>query len=338
MIGRSLATQGRVTLPASTLFATGSLYLRWGLAPLYIFEPRRELVALTEFRLADFADAKAEDVREIRLQPACWVRGQVTAGLAPLPPDPQRVDAMVFHPRNFALRAIFSMSSQTQFELPVPPGDSLIMVLTKRCDTLERCVHIEPGRREYLLRIDATPRVLPEQLIGHPAPELRQIKGWKNGGPVTLADLRGKIIILDFWGYWCGPCLGTIPGLMKLHDQYKDRGLVIVGVHDDSVNSIAEMDQKLERPRKQFWNGRDLPFLIALDGGGQTRVAGTGRFARGATTAAYSVYGFPTTLLIGRDGIVRKEFTVRDLRVPEDQARAAKAIEEALDAPAPAQP
>jgi thiol-disulfide isomerase/thioredoxin len=153
---------------------------------------------------------------------------------------------------------------------------------------------------------------------------------------VTLADLRGKDVLLDFWGYWCGPCLGTMPPLMKLHDQYKDRGLVIVGVHDDSVDSIVEMDQKLARARKQFWNGRDLPFHIALDGGGQTRVAGTGRFVRGATTAAYSVNAFPTTLLIGRDGIVRREITIRELRVPDDKASAAKWIEEALEAPAPA--
>jgi thiol-disulfide isomerase/thioredoxin len=140
--------------------------------------------------------------------------------------------------------------------------------------------------------------------MGKPAPELAQIKGWKNGGPVTLAELRGKLVLLDFWGYWCGPCLHAMPDLMALHDAFGDKGLVIIGVHDDSVASIAEMDSRLEQARQGRWNGRDIPFLVALDGGGETLIAGTDATAQGATTAAYGIAAFPTTLLIGRQGEV----------------------------------
>jgi thiol-disulfide isomerase/thioredoxin len=115
------------------------------------------------------------------------------------------------------------------------------------------------GQREYKLQVDLPPHLAPESLIGQRAPEFRQIKAWKNGGPVRLEDLRGKVVVLDFWGYWCGPCLGSMPRLMALHDKYEDKGLVIIAVHDDSVKSIEEMDAKLEEPKRLAWAGRDLP-------------------------------------------------------------------------------
>jgi len=145
-------------------------------------------------------------------------------------------------------------------------------------------------------------------LVGGAAPELRQIKGWKNGGPVTIAELRGKVVILDFWGYWCGPCVVSMPKLMELHDKYAERGLVIIAIHDDSVSSIEEMDARLRSARINQWGGRDLPFLVALDGGGKMRIVGTDQTTRGATTAAYGVTAFPTSVLIDRNGSVIKKF------------------------------
>jgi thiol-disulfide isomerase/thioredoxin len=63
------------------------------------------------------------------------------------------------------------------------------------------------------------------------AHEFKNIKGWINSEPLTLRDLRGKIVLLDFWTYSCVNCVRTLPHLKLLHEKYADAGLVIVGVH-----------------------------------------------------------------------------------------------------------
>jgi thiol-disulfide isomerase/thioredoxin len=63
------------------------------------------------------------------------------------------------------------------------------------------------------------------------APELARINGYINTEPVTLADLKGKVVLVDFWTYSCINCIRTIPYLNAWHEKYADQGLVIVGVH-----------------------------------------------------------------------------------------------------------
>ena len=63
------------------------------------------------------------------------------------------------------------------------------------------------------------------------APELTNIKGYINSEPISLADLRNKVVLVDFWTYSCINCIRTIPYLNAWHEKYADEGLVIVGVH-----------------------------------------------------------------------------------------------------------
>jgi thiol-disulfide isomerase/thioredoxin len=63
------------------------------------------------------------------------------------------------------------------------------------------------------------------------APELAKISGHINTEPLTLAELRGKVVLVDFWTYSCINCIRTIPYLNAWHEKYSDQGLVIVGVH-----------------------------------------------------------------------------------------------------------
>lgn len=63
------------------------------------------------------------------------------------------------------------------------------------------------------------------------APEFAGISNWFNSAPLKLADLRGKVVLVDFWTYGCVNCVNTLPHVTALYAKYKDRRLVVVGVH-----------------------------------------------------------------------------------------------------------
>lgn len=63
------------------------------------------------------------------------------------------------------------------------------------------------------------------------APEFTGITNWFNSKPLSLADLRGKVVLVDFWTYGCVNCVNTLPHVTELYAKYRDRGLVVVGVH-----------------------------------------------------------------------------------------------------------
>ena len=100
---------------------------------------------------------------------------------------------------------------------------------------------------------------------------------------------------------------------MALHDQFADQGLVVIAVHDGSVKSIAEMDERIATARQRQWFGRDLPFLVALDGDG-------------ATTAAFGITTFPTSLLIDRDGNVVRRLDNGPGRPDDNEAEISKLL------------
>ena len=63
------------------------------------------------------------------------------------------------------------------------------------------------------------------------APDFAGISNWFNSKPLSIADLRGKVVVVDFWTYGCVNCVNTLPHVTDLYAKYKDKGLVVVGVH-----------------------------------------------------------------------------------------------------------
>jgi thiol-disulfide isomerase/thioredoxin len=63
------------------------------------------------------------------------------------------------------------------------------------------------------------------------APNFVGITNWFNSAPLNIADLRGKVVLVDFWTYGCVNCVNTLPHVTALYNKYRDRGLVVVGVH-----------------------------------------------------------------------------------------------------------
>jgi peroxiredoxin len=106
------------------------------------------------------------------------------------------------------------------------------------------------------------------------------------GKSVSLADFKGKVILLDFWATWCPPCKAEIPGFVELQQAYGEKGLQVVGVSvDDPVEKLPPFAQEF---------GMNYPVLVGL--------------GRDDLQDAYGpMWGIPTTFLISRDGkICRK--------------------------------
>ncbi len=71
-------------------------------------------------------------------------------------------------------------------------------------------------------------------LEGKTPPAIKDATAWMNTPsekPLSWADLKGKVVLIDFWGVWCGPCRGDTPKLKQLYEKHKDEGLVILGIH-----------------------------------------------------------------------------------------------------------
>lgn len=119
----------------------------------------------------------------------------------------------------------------------------------------------------------------------------------------TLADYRGQVVLINIWATWCAPCRVEMPSIEQLHRAYFEKGLRIVAVSVD--------DSGTEPQIRDFVEQYGLTFEVLHDPGGQT-----GRISRD-----YQTTGYPETVIIGRDGIIRKKLLgVHDWNSTENRA------------------
>jgi len=266
------------------------------------------LYGLYEDKLAGFVNVSADDLSKeviLKLTPSCRVFGKINStDLNNLGQKLQWTNVYVYRGND---RTLSYMGEQGAFQFLLPSGKYRLNAYGERLYGKIEQIEVIEGQRELEKNFDLPADQL-AHLIGKEAPEPQKIKGWINSGKIKLADLRGKVVLLDFWGTWCGPCIAAIPKLIELHKKYHNKGLVIIGIHDDSMKSVRELQKKIAQLSEERWNGRKIPFAIALDGGGDTPIKGTERTARGATTAAYGIQSWPTVVLIDKYGKVVKEY------------------------------
>jgi len=116
-----------------------------------------------------------------------------------------------------------------------------------------------------------------ESYVGREAPDFTLPAA--GGGRFSLSDHRGAVVLLDFFGTWCPPCVELVPAYVELQRRYADRGLVLVGVSDEDADTI-----------RGFAKEHDVPYPLLTSFGAELPEPYT------------KILTYPTTLLIGRDG------------------------------------
>jgi thiol-disulfide isomerase/thioredoxin len=275
----------------------------------------RKLIAIEQIDPVKFDPEKSRTAPTLTMRPECRVSGRLTC--TDLAKRNRAVGWTNVYLNLAGGRALGCQSEVQTFHFFVPPGEFTLDAYGTYVHHVETKIKIKPGQRELTLEPIDLPATRLALLEGMPAPELAGVVGWKNGPPVKLAKLKGKCVILDFWGYWCGPCVHRMPDLFKLYDKYHDSGLEIVGVHVDlgedekePVDSAEKLDERLAKVRRNLWNGRDVPYPVALIAAKSVPFgpAGLAREARCQAAADYGVTGYPRLILIDRAGKVVDEF------------------------------
>jgi thiol-disulfide isomerase/thioredoxin len=143
-------------------------------------------------------------------------------------------------------------------------------------------------------------RIAQRQLIGKPAPELTFI--WSTDPALkSLEHLKGKVVVLDFWATWCGPCIATFPQIRELVDHYKDANVAVIGVTSIQgyVSGLepARIDTRGDPAKEfalmpEFIKAKNMTWTVAFT---EQRVF----------NPEYSVLGIPHMAIIAPDGTVR---------------------------------
>ncbi len=166
----------------------------------------------------------------------------------------------------------------------------------KEADEMDGLVKKFDFNRQPELRSVYESELATARLIGAPAPEL-VVSRWIEGQPKSLSELRGKVVLLDFWAMWCGPCVTAFPHLREFQSKYAGKGFEVIGVtrfygRSDTEESLSR-DQEL-KSLEGYKARHKLTYPFAI-----------GKLDDVTNEERYGVIGLPAVILIDRRGNVR---------------------------------
>lgn len=123
------------------------------------------------------------------------------------------------------------------------------------------------------------------EFVGEPAPDFSFETA--NGDKYHLSDFRGKYVLLDFWGSWCGPCVQEIPKLVEVYDMFSDKNFVMIGISNDAAASNWDTQNLID-----YAEDKDMQWLQVLDDPETT------------IHKLYNIQFWPNMFLIDTDGVV----------------------------------
>ena len=134
----------------------------------------------------------------------------------------------------------------------------------------------------------ASPEAMPLPILGT-MPEFSKVTAWINSSPLTSMDLKGKVVLVDFWTYSCINCIRTLPYVTQWYEKYKDQGLVVIGIHTPEFSF-----EKDESNVKQAVTRHNIHYPVALDNDY-------------GTWNAYHNHYWPAHYLVDAQGRIREE-------------------------------
>ena len=174
----------------------------------------------------------------------------------------------------------------------MPPGPVVTITALKLNPKLEEAQFAMVKPEGYATVEPKQPKFAQPGMEGGPAEQLKVKAGdaapdfklmGLDGKEVSLASLKGKVVLLDFWATWCGPCKAAMPIMQRLHEDYCDKGVAVVGVSTWEKDSQAAKD---------YFSTKRFTYGCLLGGDDLAK--------------AYGVTGIPTIVVIGKDGKVEK--------------------------------
>jgi thiol-disulfide isomerase/thioredoxin len=228
----------------------------------------------------------------IRLQPGLSVSGIV------VDPDGRPVAGALIWARNNWATGIRSYRSGADGRFTIPGLSKGVIPISFTFGKLTTGgKYVVDGKGDLTVQLRRAPDASPAAAVAKPEPaaplEVGQlapewhVRGWTDGKSRSLADSRGKVVFLGFWGIWCGPCVKSLPVVERLRGKYEPRGVDFAEIHTPG-DTLANI--------RKLFALENIPSISALDEGNDDDVGG------GTTARAYGVCGYPTAILIDRTG------------------------------------